>query len=76
MKEKCLTKEGVKRTTEGNVFTLEEFVNLCDKGLIIPYDGQGYFHDGEKETDISVWNMNLKPEDVWGKYIYVVWYNK
>ena len=60
----------------GSVYTIEDFVELCDDGCITSYDGQGYFHDGDKKTDISVFDMTLKPEDVWGKYFYVVWYNK
>ena len=71
------TKEQIRKEIEfGVVYTLEEFIELNENGSIIPYDGNGYFHDGEKETNISVWNMSLTPEDVWGKYPYVCWYNK
>lgn len=71
-----MTKAEIQATTYGNVFTLDEFVDLCDKGLLSSYDGQGYFHDGTKETEISVWNMDLIPDDVWDQYPYVIWYNK
>lgn len=59
----------------GDVFTLKEFEKLLDDKLIIPYDGHGYFHDGEKETDVCVWDDGLTWNSV-KKYPYVCWYNK
>lgn len=59
----------------GDVFTKEEFGRLAGVGWFIPSDGTGRFHDGENETDVSVWDNSLTPEDV-EKYPYVCWYNK
>lgn len=73
---KWITLGEIKKNTFGNVYTIEDFITLCDDGYITPYDGVGYFHDGDKETDISVFNTTLRPEDVWDKYFYIVWYNK
>ena len=58
-----------------DVLTREEFALFVNVGAFTSYDGVGYFHDGENETDISVWNRTLIPEDV-EKYPYVCWYNK
>lgn len=58
-----------------DIFTIEEFCEELDRGSINHYDGDGYFHDGEKETDISVWNKRLTWNDV-KDYPYVCWYNK
>lgn len=58
----------------GDVYTFSEYCNLVAQGYLTPYDGIGYFHDGEKESNISVWNF--KYDEVWGKYPYVCWYNK
>ena len=69
------TIEQIKAETFGHVYTIEEFARLVDVGLFIEYDGSGCFHDGEKETDISVWDDTLTWEDV-KDYPYVVWYNK
>ena len=57
------------------VFTLEEFEEYVNNGSITMYDGYGYFHDGENETDICVWDEELPWED-FGKFQYVCWYNK
>lgn len=59
----------------GDVFTLEKFMEYLENDYIIPYDGNGYFHDGEKETDISVWNPTISWNDV-KNYPYVTWYNR
>lgn len=69
------TIEQVQSETFGNVYTIEEFARLVDAGLFIEYDGSGRFHDGEKETNISVWDESLTWDDV-KDYPYVIWYNR
>ena len=69
------TIEQIEAETGGNVYTLEDFIKLNQSGFIIPYDGIGYFHDGENRTKKSVWDNTLKWEDV-KDYPYVCWYNK
>lgn len=49
------TKEQVQAETFGEVFTVDEWINACNKDLFNRYDGHGYFHDGENKTTISVW---------------------
>ena len=71
-----MTKEEIQKNTHGDVYTIDEFLNLTDDGVIIPYDGNGYFHDGEKETRISVWNEEITYDEVIAKYPYIVWYNR
>ena len=60
---------------EGDVFTLCEFIEMTKRQIILPYDGSGYFHDGENETDKSVWDEDLSILEL-RKYPYVCWYNK
>lgn len=70
------TIEQVKQETEyGNVYTLEEFEKFLDDNAINRNDGIGYFHDGEKETEISVFDDSLTYDDV-KDFPYVCWYNK
>lgn len=66
----------IERETSSDVYTLSDFNNLRDMKFITSYDGQGYFHNGEEETNISVWDTTLSPEDIQSKYPYVCWYNK
>lgn len=69
------TIQQVKTEEFADIFTLKEFINMINEGYIIDYDGVGYFHDGEKETKISVWDDTLTWDDV-KDFPYVCWYNK
>ena len=69
--------------TCGEVFTTEQFTYYAEHNCINEYDGFGYFHDGEKETDFNVWDTESPIydtvttwEDLLEKYPYVIWYNK
>lgn len=55
------------------VYTSKEFAKLAKAKIFIPYDGIGYLHDGEKETSISIWNVDLNK---WTKYPYICWYGR
>lgn len=57
------------------VMTTKEFCQSVMSGLFNSFDGDGYFHDGEKETNVSVWDRSLTWDDI-KKYPYVCWYNK
>lgn len=70
-----IQKEGLCGECGGTVFTTEEFAEYVKRGSFIPYDGFGYFHDGENETDRSVWDDSVTAEEV-EKYPYVCWYNR
>lgn len=59
----------------GNVYALEEFEEMLDDNAVSSYDGIGYFHDGEKETNISVFDDSLTYDDI-KDFPYVCWYNK
>lgn len=60
------TKEQVQNETDGVVIESSKFSGFNT------FDGEGYYHDGEIETDICVWDdLSLLK-----KYPYVCWYNK
>ncbi len=75
MKQPIKSKAQVQSETEyGDVYTREEFIELVARGLLLPYDGSGYFHDGIEETNRSVWEEDLSLLEL-RKYPYVMWYN-
>lgn len=59
----------------GDLFDSIAFLSKVKDGSFNECDGVGYFHDGEKETDISVWGYKVT-EETFNKYPYVCWYNK
>lgn len=69
------TLEQIKAECIGDVYTLNDFADLIDAGCINPYDGNGYFHNGEEETNISVFNLSATWESI-KDFPYVCWYNK
>lgn len=59
-----------------DVMPTDEFLRRVGRGLFTDYDGVGFFHDGEHETDIQVrCNVNYLSKYV-GAFPYVCWYNK
>ena len=68
-------KEGLVAKCGGTVYTTEEFFECVKAGGFIPYDGDGFFHNGQKETNRSVWATDLSLIELI-KYPYVCWYNK
>ena len=68
--------EQVQREEEiGTVYTTEEFAMCISRVSFNAFDGVGFFHDGEQETNKCVWDYFLTWDDV-KDYPYVVWYNK
>ena len=63
----------IQKETFAHVFTSAQFKFEVEVGNFIPYDGVGYFHDGENETDYCVWACDEKDFE---KYPYVIWYNR
>ena len=56
----------------GEVMTSEEFKRCVECGGFIPYDGDGYYHNGLHKTDINVWET----EEINTCFPYVIWYNR
>ena len=69
------TLDQVKTECIGEVYTLDDFSDLIDAGCINSYDGEGYFHNGEEETSISVFAPFITWESI-KDFPYVCWYNK
>jgi len=84
MKVKCTTCNGTKElevnyedsTEYGDFFTLKEFIDMCECGGFIDYDGHGNYATAEQCT-----NINISPSHVMKKihlteFTHVMWYNR
>lgn len=60
-----------------DAYTVQEFIDAINDGWFSSWDGTGFFHDGEKETDICIWDVfgNFRVSEMY-KYPYIIWYNK
>jgi hypothetical protein len=66
---------------DAEVFRTEEFSDYIAQGFFNRFDGDGFFHDGEHRTDISIWDDKADLhfttwEDFLETYPYIIWYNK
>lgn len=68
-------RKDIEKETNGQIFTLDEFSNQIKNGTINLSEGIGYFHDGNKITQISVSDNQLK-WDTTKKYPYICWYQE
>lgn len=61
----------------GDLFTLQEFIELCKDGCFIDYDGTGYYAFIDKQSDKEIYPSDvIKKQKVDTKFTHVMWYNK
>ncbi len=58
------------------MYPLEEFVDMCESGCFIDYDGFGYYSDGTTESDNKVYPSDIVGGEVDRDWTHVVWYNR
>ena len=59
----------------GEVFPIDEFLELLEMGELDDESSYGYYHDGEEETQKSVLLDAEDIEENREQYPYVIWYN-
>lgn len=60
----------------GNLMTLEDFVEACDCGGFIDYDGYGYYATADKQSDVVISPSDVSLELVREDFTHVKWYNR
>lgn len=62
----------------GDLMTLEDFIECCECGGFIDYDGSGYYSDGQKESNISTWPSMIRDGFIINNpnFTHIIWYNK
>ena len=55
----------------GDCYSLDDFMEEVRAGMFTPYDGDGYFYDGEGNQVGNVWDSYI-PENA----EFVLWFNK
>lgn len=71
------TIEQIQRESEdSDVYTIDHYIANVFNGLFTSWDGVGYLHNGEKETEIEA-GFNLNRLNLARKrFPYVCWYGK
>jgi len=60
----------------GDVMALEDFVECCEDGGFIDYDGHGYYATEDKMTDILINPSDITEGDYRKEFPQIVWFNK
>lgn len=71
-----MKKEDIQKHSDSYVMEVSEFIELVKQGYFIDYDGIGYFHDGESETDVPARCDVRYLESYEDTYPYVCWYGR
>ena len=59
----------------GEVFPIDEFLELVEMGELDDEESYGFYHDGEEETNVKVVLDAGDIEDNRDQYPYVIWHN-
>ncbi len=60
----------------GDLIQIDVFINTCEKGGFINYDGFAMYSDGEKVSNIEIRPSDVVDGRVLRCYSHVVWYNR
>jgi hypothetical protein len=60
----------------GDHMTLEEFVECCESGGFIDYDGRGDYATETEISDVGVRPSQITSGKIDTRWTHVVWYNR
>jgi len=60
----------------GNHMPMQEFIDCCECGGFIDYDGSGNYATETEESDISISPSDVARGDIRKDFTHVVWYNR
>lgn len=60
----------------GELFSIEEFIDYCESGAFIDYDGTGYYATETLKSYIEICPSDIKRGIYRKDFTHVVWYNR
>lgn len=60
----------------GDVMTLDEFIDCCNSGGFIDYDGSGNYVTEDHMTNISIFASDVENDSIRKDFYKIVWFNK
>ena len=61
---------------KGDLMTLEEFIEECNNGILIDYDGFGYYATETGKSDIKIYPSDISMNKYRKDFSHVIWFNK
>lgn len=60
----------------GNVYTIEQFIELSESGGFMDYDGYGYYATHNAKSDILIYPSDILEHIYRDDFTHVIWFNK
>ncbi len=60
----------------GDLMTLDEFIENCEDGLFIDYDGFGHYATATEMSSIEVCPSDITTGDIRREWTHVCWFNR
>lgn len=64
------------QATYGDLMTIENFIENCEGGGFIDYDGSGNYATATEESDISIYPSDIISGVYRKDFTHIMWYNK
>jgi hypothetical protein len=61
---------------EGDMFSMQEFVRLCNDQLLVNYDGYGHYSLEKEMTNVTILPSDVTTGLYNDSYPFVVWFNR
>jgi hypothetical protein len=63
-------------STFGDVMKLDEFIECCEDGSFIDYDGFGRYVKNNMESDIDIYPSDVKHKSIRTDFDTIIWFNR
>lgn len=65
-----------KRKKGGNKYSIEDFIDMVNDGVLIDYDGYGVYASDKGVSDIEIYPSDIKNNMYRKDFTHVIWYNR
>ena len=60
----------------GNVFTIEQFIERSESGSFMDYDGYGYYATHNAKSDILIYPSDILEHIYRDDFTHIIWFNR
>lgn len=64
------------KTWNGDIFTIEKFLNLCKTHQIVDDDGVGYYATENAKSNVIACPLDFEDDEYRKDFTHVIWFNK
>lgn len=60
----------------GSHITIKDFIEMCQNGYLMDYDGHGYYATDSLESNILIYPSDVTNNKIRKDFSHVIWFNK